>query len=70
MIDSDRRLRYLSPNLDLRFASMSSYSSFSQMIGDTTGLTSASGSVLATEYEDTEVEAEGVGDVRGKFAGL
>lgn len=70
MIDSDRRLRYLSLNLALRFASMSSYSSSSQMIGDTTGLTSAFGSVLATEYKDAEVEAEGAGDARGEFGGL
>ena len=40
------------------------------MIGDTTGLTSASSSVLATKYEDAEVEAEGTGDVRGGFGGL
>lgn len=47
MIDSDKHLRYLPLNLVLRFATMSSFPSCSQMMKGTTSSASASGSALA-----------------------
>ena len=83
-LNLDRRLHCLSLNLDLRFATMSSSSSFSQTIRGTTGSTSASslvlavdrstsvlGSMLATEDEDVEeVEAEREGNAHDGFSSL
>lgn len=76
MIDSERHLRCLSLKPTLRFVAMSSSFSSSQMIRDTTGSTSISGSVptedesaaefgsmLAAEEDTEEVETEG--DVGG-----
>ena len=83
-LNLDRRLHCLSLNLALRFATMSSSSSFSQTIRGTTGSTSASslvlavdrstsvlGSMLATEDEDVKkVEAEREGNAHDGFSSL
>ena len=47
-MDLNRCLHYLSLNLVLKFAAMSSSFSSSQVIGGTTGSTPISGSMLAT----------------------
>ena len=49
VMDLDRRLCYLSLNSALRFATMSSSSSFLQFMGGTTGSTFASSSVLVVD---------------------
>lgn len=49
VMDSDKRLRYLSLNAALRFATMSSSSFSSKAIGGTTSSTLVSGSVLAAD---------------------
>lgn len=55
LIDSERHLRYLSLKLALRFATMSSSPSSSQMMWGTTGLTFVSGSVPMNDKSPVEL---------------
>ena len=73
-IDSDKRFRYLSWNLALKFEVISSFSfSSSQIIGDTTWLTPTFGLLLESEKdgdnEDDEVDGE-YRSVRGRVFAL
>ncbi|KAJ9709478.1 hypothetical protein PVL29_001116 [Vitis rotundifolia] len=69
-MDSNRRLRYLSRNLTLKFEAMSSSSSFSsQIMGGTTLSTPVSGSLLEAEEDEDDEEVEAnreEGDVGGR----
>lgn len=85
VMDSDRCLRCLSLNLTLKFATISSSLSSSQMMGSTTSSTPVSGSVLADDRstlvsglvlaiekdEDAEeAEVEGEGNADGRVSAL
>lgn len=62
VMDSDRRLHCLSLNMALRFATMSFSSSSLLEMGDTTGSTPISDSMLAVEEDEDRKEDEAKGE--------